>query len=340
MNLYLFPESASLDNGYGIAVKEAFDKLCPQKGDYIVWYSNSYCLDQSYEHSYNLARKPLFSVYRILNVLTLKISTEVKFKDLLFLKDLDFEYIHCDEVLFYRALRKIFPNKTFTVRFHNCYSRILDRKRLLKMNLDWKFEVLLRTAKLLEREIMNDEKVHKVFLSNEDFDYYKLMYKRNDAEVWLLKPNEKEVIQSRKNLISIKRDKIVWFGGADTHKKKSIDWFIKEVLTEIRKKYPTIEFHLWGRNTEIYNDSSSKIYAHGYYKEAGFPFSTEAIYVNPDIIGCGVKLKVLTYLEAGIPFVSTFFGFEGYDNAWIDNKFCFVTEPSKFAAAIISCLEG
>ena len=40
MNLFLFPESAVLSNGYGIVVNDDYERLQPSGNDVIVWYTN------------------------------------------------------------------------------------------------------------------------------------------------------------------------------------------------------------------------------------------------------------------------------------------------------------
>lgn len=88
--------------------------------------------------------------------------------------------------------------------------------------------------------------------------------------------------------------------------KKSIDWFVNKVLPIIQQTVSEIEFHLWGRRTEMYNNPSQKIFGHGFWVMEGFPCVEGTLYVNPDIIGGGVKLKLFSLIEKGIPFVSTF----------------------------------
>lgn len=190
----------------------------------------------------------------------------------------------------------------------------------------------------LEREIFNDRNVTKIFISEEDANYYTLMtgYSK-DAVVWAYEANKELMLKNRSEFILNK--KLVWFGGVEAHKIKSVEWFINEVFVQIKESIPDIEFHLYGKSTEIFNDTKLKVFGHGFYNSDGFPFKGEALYVNPDIIGGGIKLKLLTYFDNGIPFISTPFGYEGYDKSLIDNKFCYVEEMDTWAIRIIEILK-
>ena len=89
----------------------------------------------------------------------------------------------------------------------------------------------------------------------------------------------------------------------------------------------------------MYNNPSRTIFVHGFWVMEGFNCVEGALYVNPDIIWGGVKLKLFSLIEEGIPFVSTVFGFEGYDKKMIDNSMRIVTDTEHFAEAIISRLQ-
>lgn len=206
----------------------------------------------------------------------------------------------------------------------------------MALKVDWKFDYLLDAATKLEKEIINDSLAYKIFISQEDLNFYQLITGRfSDCTVWPFRPKLPNISLEQPKSIS----KLIWFGGIDTHKKKSIDWFVNKVLPKIQQSISEIEFHLWGRRTEMYNNPSRKIFGHGFWVMEGFPCVEGVLYVNPDIIGGGVKLKLFSLIEEGIPFVSTVFGFEGYDKKMIDNSMRIVTDTEHFAEAIISRLQ-
>ena len=338
MNLYLFPETAETNNGYGIAVNEAYYRLKPDNNDIIIWYTNSKNVPYL-NHNAIIIRKPRFlSFQRIINVLLLRPSLNFPSSIIKKLNKYEFETIHCDEVIFYKSIRKYFPDKHISVRFHNCFSRINDRRRILKTHLDWKFRLNLYLFSKLERLIFRDKNVDKIFLTNEDNNYYQQMVGSfNDSSVWPLVIDIEKTLKCRNE---IKFDKkVVWFGSVAAHKYKSVKWFIEQCWPTIQKQVPYCEFHLWGNGTDVFDDESNNIFGHGFYNgKTPFPLEN-ALYINPDIIGGGIKIKLFSLFKNNIPFISTVFGYEGFDYSLVDNKYCTVVSNSDFAVSIVNLLK-
>lgn len=67
--------------------------------------------------------------------------------------------------------------------------------------------------------------------------------------------------------------------------------------------------------------------------------SYTSLYINPDIIGGGIKLKLQTLIEAGVPFISSVFGFEGYSHSIIDNRYIIVEEEANWVKKIIELIK-
>ena len=335
MNLYLYPEAASHKDGYGIAVCYDYLKQPPNSDDVVVWLTTYDRKKMLYvrDSDYILERAKLLSLNSILNLIKGRNRSELSFEDLLFLKDYNFDTIHCDDVLFYKAIRSIFPHQQIRIRFHNCFSRIEVRNQFLKRDVGLRYKYALKIMKNLESEIFNDEEVYKIFISDEDRDFYTSTYGVfGDSETWSFNPNRELIAKNRHGFIL--KNKIVWFGGVEAHKESSVRWFINNVFPQIKIHYPDMEFHLWGRNTKVFDSPKNNIWGHGFFEGTGMPVE-DALYVNPDIIGGGVKMKLMTLMENGVPFISTPFGFEGYCREWIDNEYCIVEEENKWAGRII-----
>lgn len=340
MNLYLFPEAATSESGYGMCVESDYRRLSPSAGDQVVWYTSFPKEKMPYlkEGDIILHWNKTLSAKSFDNILRRRPRAEVNYKELSALSGKEFDRIHCDDVLFYHAVRKLFPEKEFAVRFHNCYSRIYDRSQLLDAGLDLKFRATLRLMFGLEKEIFQDRRVHKVFISEEDRNYYVAMYgRRKDSEVWSFSPDME--IAGRNRTEPHYAGRVVWFGGVESHKKRSVDWFAYEVFPEILKQVPEAEFHLWGRNTAVYNHPEAHVFGHGFFEGEGLPLSP-ALYINPDVIGGGVKLKLMHLIEDGTPCISTPFGFEGYSRDLADDRYCIVEEMDRWADRIVSILKS
>ncbi len=339
MDLYIFPEGACLNNGYGIGVDFAYRKLQPKKKDLVVWYTILDKKDIMYlrDEDVVIRKNSFYSFESVKNILLGKDRTELSYAALSFLKDYDFDNIHCDEVIFYRALRKMFPDKKITLRLHNCFARIHDRQQMLGQEVDWKYMMKLKNMYKLEKEIFQDKNVFKIFISDEDRDYYRSVFGRyNDSETWAYIPNMELAVQNRRPVNF--GHKLVWFGGIESHKKASIDWFITDVFPLIKREIPDVEFHLWGRGSQAYNDEDNKVFGHGFFCGKGMPLS-DSLYINPDIIGGGIKLKLQTLIESGVPFISSVFGYEGYSKDLIDNKYIIVKELDDWVGSIIDLIK-
>lgn len=337
MDLYLFPTFPSPTNGYGMGVEYAYNRLAPRPEDMVVWYVSASakhpsCVksdDVIIEKTGNLSRRSVF------NILSGRPRLEVGVGDLKDLKGRSFKKIHCDETTFFRALRNIFPNSHISVRFHNNFSRIYARMRQLRLKLDWKYTYTLKSMFEMERCIFEDKNSHKIFISDEDRYYYTSMYGvASDSETWPYYPNADLMRKNRKRELVLDK-KLVWFGGVESHKYSSVKWFIDEVYPQLLRKIPELEFHLWGSKTSDFNAPKRNIFGHGYYDGDDMPLKN-ALYINPDIIGGGIKMKLLTLFENGIPFISSPFGFEGYSKELIDGKFCNVVEDRYWVDYILS----
>lgn len=335
MNLYLFPEAACSLNGYGVAVEAAYKRFDIKDEDEVVWITTVPRDKMRYlrDKDHILVKPRQLSVKSIVNTLRQTNRSEPWLSDLSYLKGMSFENIYCDETLFYPAIRKLFPKQKLTVRFHNSFARIHDRLKLLQRNVDLKYKITLHNMYRLERDVMNDENVFKIFLSDEDRYYYTSHYgKLTDSSVFGF---HLDLDKAKANRIELALDnRIIWYGGVESHKKSSIEWFIRDVFPVIKKAFPDLEFHLWGNNTAQFDSPADNIFGHGFFDGDNMP-SSSSLYINPDIIGGGVKIKLMSMLEAGVPVISSPFGFEGYKQDIVDQEYCIVQEERQWAQFII-----
>ena len=326
MNVYFFPTLPNPRDGYSIVVNSDFNTLKPQKDDLVVWY------DMDLFHDTVpigiVVRGPArYDKKRLYNLVKGRLSCEFTKKDL---KGINLpsnpSFIFCGDIHFYRVLRNFYPKEQITVRFHNCYTRISKRIELLDYaNPNKKFLINLYGNRQLEKLIFNDNNTKKIFISEEDRTFYtSMMGMYNDSEVWGVIPDFDKV---KANRVKVEHpQKIVWFGGIQAHKADSVKWFIDEVYSLLQQKYSKIEFHLFGSGTSAFNDPDKSIYGHGRYEGDGMPFKSESIFINPDLTGGGVKVKLKQYFEEGVTFITNPFGYEGYSNRWIDNEYCYCVQ--------------
>lgn len=316
MKLVIFPAPITERNGYGIVVKSDYKRLkINLSSDTIIWYT-SIKGNAFYENSHLIINRPkLLHFKRIYNVLFNNPSSELWLSDLSNLKLKGFESIFCGDTILYRALRKKFPKEKIIVRFHNCYYRVRERVKSLEISVDLRYKKVLHSFSYLEREIFADYNTTPIFLCEEDQQFYESITGRGDSILWGVEINFTKV-NLKKNL-PIKH--LIYFGSISTHKKKSVDYLIRNIFPVIKLSFPKLEFHLYGNGTEIFNNRNMGVFGHGIYRGTDIPYSSNGLFLNPDITGGGVKIKVKTYLENDLRFLSTPFGYEGYSLEYIDN---------------------
>lgn len=325
MRLLIFPAYIYVKSGYEVAVISDIKRLGERPDDIRVWnVANNTDVPKT---DYKIARFSHISFRRFQNILHGYNNTELLPNDFSKIDLSKVDEIFCDEVIYYRAMRMMFPNLKLTVRFHNCFARIKDRVDLLgtKSQLSIRYRLVLDSFYKLERMIFQDTNVKKIFISNEDRDYYTSHFGRyNDSEVWGFSP---DMQLSRKNRVNVSNvNKIVWYGGVSSHKSDSVRWFAEKIYPKLHNKYKGLEFHLYGSGTLPFNNPEKGIYGHGRHEGNSMPFIGESLYINPDTTGGGVKIKLLNYFESGLTFLTTPYGFEGYSKDLIDNQFCYVKE--------------
>lgn len=338
MNLYVFPSLPDHSSGYGVAVNSDYNRLVIGADDIVIWYTEK---ETSLQKNHYIIRRYSRTNYRrYLNLICGRASTELSADDFKFIDKDSIDEIFCGEVVFYRALRKLFPEKKITVRFHNCFARIQDRVNLLGLykTLGTTFKTNLKCFYKLEKEIFSDMNTHKIFISKEDRDYYVSNFGRSvDSEVWGLEPDMKV---SKENRTGGHIDKFVWYGGLFAHKIDSLKWFIADVYKPLKQQFPHIEFHLYGKGSDAFNEPEFSICGHGFYNGTDRPYKDSALYVNPDLTGGGVKIKLIDYFESGVKFITTPFGYEGYSHDYIDGEYCIVLSSDEWLNYLVNYLNN
>lgn len=326
MNIYIFPANPYGQTGYSVAVKYDLNRLKITNEDLIIWYQSQN--RTFFSNDVTVMRPAPYALSRVINVLRNYVNCELDAKDLAQFDFHNVDKVFCGEVIFYRALRTIFPDKHLMVRFHNCYSRISDRLRLIEERTSLKFKIQSRALCKLEKEIFKDKNVEKIFISKEDRDYYAQHFGIwSDSCVWGVEPQMKLAFEKR---IDNKKSKLIHYGGLQTHKIDSLKWFINDVFLPLRNKHKDLELHLYGKGTESFDDRQNGIFGHGFYDKDDLPDIQNGLYVNPDLLGIGVKMKLLDYFEKGASFITTPYGFEGYSRELIDNKYYFMIEKDSW----------
>jgi hypothetical protein len=175
--------------------------------------------------------------------------------------------------------------------------------------VDVAYAINLATYPALERRVFTDRNVSLIFASDTDQRFHALHFPGAPSEVWTIKtsvnPDVRVPTQPR----------LIHFGGVSVHKAAGLRYFIRRIYPDIRRFHPRIELHLHGVGTRQLDDRQNGVYGHGRLESLGIPHGGDGLFVNPDLLGGGIKIKVGDWLEWGVPFISTPFGVDGYSIA-------------------------
>ena len=117
----------------------------------------------------------------------------------------------------------------------------------------------------------------------------------------------------------------------------AVEWFLKQILPDITKQVPNVEFHVVGKRQPDYEKHWPKpknLFLHGYQKSLT-PFLRNArVFVMPFRMGGGMRIKSLTALASGLPIITTPLGVEGLHV--IDKQEVLIAKTEKEFAKLVA----
>ncbi len=261
-------------------------------------------------------------IKKIFKVISLKPASEIYAKDILKnIKTIDFNKIDkiiCEEVIFYSAIRKLFPNRKIIVRFHNLYMLIESNVKKYKKYVSMKMLYNYYSFSRLEQKIIKDDNCEKYYITNNDFEFAnEYNYSINNK---ILKMNYTNKINKNNlyidNNIDVKSfNTLIIFGSVFVgHLRPGVEYFIKEIYLkyELFKDY---KLFIFGKNTEYYNKYKKyNIYGMGFYMGENLPLDGKGIFLVPDILGLGIKTKIMDLINNNVYALVTNEAMKGYEN--------------------------
>jgi len=199
-----------------------------------------------------------------------------------------------------------------TLRVHNLYLRYLSDNRIYKAVIRDGLFFYCKACLIALNEIRglkyHFNKIEVV--SIEDKVFLEKKYLLENVEI--VSFHNQYINLSKK--IKANPYRIIWFGGISSHKVAGLKLFIKEIMPRLLILDSRYEMHIFGSNTEklLYLEDE-KIQIHGFYDSHNLPFNGEGIFINPDLSGIGIKIKLLKLMQTGAFFISTPEGFHGYE---------------------------
>ncbi|GAB5555646.1 MAG: glycosyltransferase family 4 protein [Saprospiraceae bacterium] len=94
---------------------------------------------------------------------------------------------------------------------------------------------------------------------------------------------------------------------------EGLEWFLREVWPAVHLKFPTLEFHIAGRNTpqRLLNLQAPKVTVHGEVAQAQAFINLHSIALVPLFSGSGMRVKILEAMALGKVVLTTSLGLEG-----------------------------
>lgn len=104
---------------------------------------------------------------------------------------------------------------------------------------------------------------------------------------------------------------VLYLGSADLRKGGGLKLFIDECWPKVIRAHPDARLVMAGRGTEAYSRPEVRVEGIGYQADESTFLSRGHIFVNPQLIGSGIKLKSLIAMMRGKALVTTTTGAEG-----------------------------
>lgn len=310
MNLYVFPAYPGNSNGYEIAVKSDIEHFAPDKNDKVIFFAQH---KKDLPYPCVIDRKKGRRLRALKNAFRLAPFSEVSSEEIAKkIADMSFDRIICGEVIFYRALRKLFPDKELIVRYHNFYAILFYTIPMKSIKLSLKFLYTVVSSARLEKEILGDNNCLHYFITQEEASYAKIAAPGITAQALELRL---DYSPQRRASGEFKKANLILFGSLlAAHTKVGVDFFIRNIYLRknLHLKY---DLHLFGKGTEQYTRAEKRITGHGYYNGSGLPLDGNGLYLVPDLHGLGIKLKVADLLRYGATVLATPESLHGYPEA-------------------------
>lgn len=324
--LIVLPINPGSQSGYAIAVASDMRTLAVTDDDVVVIYQAENQTDRT--NIVNVPRPGKFSMVRLGNALRRLPSLTLDPQAIRPLLDQGpFDEVFCGEVFFYPALRQLFPDTKLTVRLHNFFTLAKARQSCRNYPLDPLFRMNLACFSRLELQIAADPNAKVLFITEQEEAYGRLLYPSIDSAVWPVQP---ESIQSP---TAPSERQLIWFGSISSHKRYSMKHFLAHIVPPLREQFPDVVCHLYGRGTQDFDDPTQGVHGHGFFDGEGLPHLGEGIYINPDLLGGGAKIKIGEILRHGGPIISTPFGMEGAPE--VDSEHVLIAEIDAWERTLV-----
>lgn len=207
-----------------------------------------------------------------------------------------------------KHLKPVFPGATHLLRSHNVVTKgfegMAHSGSWLKRS-SWHLE--LKKIRLLEKELFRQADQGFAISTDDALWYEKELQIRTQGVVGCML--EESFFESAPWPDVPK--KLLYLGSADLRKGDALHRLIREGWPLIRMAIPDAELILGGRGTEAFHRPDQGITGMGFIEDEKSFLTSGEIFLNPQQMGAGIKLKSLVAAAAGKLLISTSVGVEG-----------------------------
>jgi polysaccharide biosynthesis protein PslH len=246
--------------------------------------------------------------------------------------EIDFDAVHFEFTSAAYYLRHVPTNATKTITEHDVTYQSIERKwNLAKMPARLFYRIEYERQKTWELKMLSA--MDKIIVLNEKDKKLLVSDGISSERVLVVKPQVDPSFRkiSRK---SVEKRSILFWGAMN--RKENIDavkWFAAEIFPKILMEINDAKLYIVGVDPppEIIRLSAPHTIVTGFVENPLQYFEKCQIAVAPLRMGAGIKVKVLEYLEAGLPVVATSVGAEGIAS----DKLFVADDDESFAEAVI-----
>jgi glycosyltransferase involved in cell wall biosynthesis len=203
-------------------------------------------------------------------------------------------------------------------------------RKLLNLRMSWIWR--RRERRLLERFGI-------LTVCSEDDRRYLGQLLGNQARIHVI-PNGCDPVAQRR-CPSADRPRIGFIGNCVFEANaKGLEWFIRDVWPVIKRKFPTAELRLVGRESQGYlTKLGPDIIGRGWLEDPGMEIASWSAMIVPIHLGAGTRVKVAEGFARRCPIVATTLGAFGYE-VDVGKEILLADHAQDFASACMQLLEN
>ncbi len=132
--------------------------------------------------------------------------------------------------------------------------------------------------------------------------------------------------------------KLLFVASSNHVNRNGINWFLREVFEDLRRKIPDIEMDVVGGIGDFISPSPG-LNLHGIVNDLAPFYRNASVVINPTTFGTGLKIKTIEALAMNKPLVTTPVGAAGIQE-WSGRAFLCASTPEQFGSSILKIIDS